>query len=214
MITEPVTKALAGFDEGIRKDAAAFVHAFCKDLLIDVSIFSAEDLITAVEEAVNAASGRASSPVFMERLRSMLLGYLHERMVDLSRDGLILPTGIDGARFATLLNELERTFGVLPAPEVSVYVYGVIDNRSGRMFEVELPGRKVQPETTLDPSEGPLGQHRDRDALATLREALTSGRVGVNESSSGSQKRVPLAAFARVLESGPMLEVIGPMSVR
>ncbi|MDI3287640.1 hypothetical protein [Polyangium sp. 15x6] len=212
MFTEPVTKALAGFDEGIRKDASSFVHAFCKDLLIDVAIFSAEDLITAVEEAMNAASGRASSPVFTERLRGMLLGYLHERMVELSRDGVLLPTGLDGARFATLLNELERTFGVLPAPEMSVYVYGIIENRSGRMFEVELPGRKVQPETTLDPSDGPLGQHRD--ALVTLREAITSGRVGVNESSTGAQKRVPLVSFAHVLESDPIFEVIGPMAVR
>ncbi|MDC3952729.1 hypothetical protein [Polyangium jinanense] len=212
MITEPVTKALAGFDEGIRKDAAAFVHAFCKDLLIEVSIFPAEDLITAVEEAVNAASGRASSPVFTDRLRGMLLGYLHERMVELSRDGVLLPTGLDGARFATLLNELERTFGVVPAPEMSVYVYGIVENRSGRMFEVELPGRKVQPETTLDPSEGPLGQHRD--ALMTLRDAITSGRIGVNEASTGSKKRVSLVGFARVLESEPIFEVIGPMAVR
>ncbi|MDC0740046.1 hypothetical protein [Polyangium mundeleinium] len=212
MITEPVTKALAGFDEGIRRDAAAFLQAFCKDLCIDVSIFSAEDLITAVEEATNAASGRASSPMFTERLRGMLLGYLHERMVELSRDGVLLPTGLDGARFAALLNELERTFGALPAPEMSVYVYGVIDNRTGRMFEVELPGRKVQPETTLDPSDGPLGQHKD--AIATLREAIDAGQIGVNEASSGSQKRVPLAAFARVLEIDAILEVIGPMAVR
>ncbi|MDI1447328.1 hypothetical protein [Polyangium sp. 6x1] len=212
MITEPVTKALAGFDEGIRRDAAAFVHAFCKDLRIDVSIFPTEDLITAVEEAVSASSGRASSPVFTERLRGMLLGYLHERMVELSRDGLRLPTGLDDARFAALSNELERTFGALPAPELSVYVYGVIENRSGRMFEVELPGRKVQPETTLDPSDGPLVQHEN--ALATLREAIRSARVGVNESGSGAHKRVSLAAFARVLESDPILEVIGPMAVR
>ncbi|TKD12705.1 hypothetical protein [Polyangium fumosum] len=212
MITEPLTKALAGFDEGIRRDAAAFVHAFCTDLCIDVSVFSAEDLITAVEEAAAASSGRASSPVFTERLRSMLLGYLHERMVELSRDGVLLPTGLDGARFAALLHELERTFGALPAPEVSVYIYGVIDNRTGCMFEVELPGRKVQPETTLDPSDGPLGQHKD--AIATLREAITAGQIGVNEASSGSQKRVSLAAFARVLEIDAILEVIGPMAVR
>jgi len=212
MMTEPVTKALAGFDEGIRKDAAAFVHAFCKDLRIDVSIFQPEDLITAVEEATTAGSGRATSPMFTARLRGMLLGYLHERMVDLSRNGELLPTALDGTRFEALVSEVERHFGRLPSVEESVYVYGIIENRSGRMFEVELPGRKMQPETTLDPSDGPLAQQRD--ALATLREALVSCRIGVNESSEGCHKRVPLAVFARVLEADPVLEVIGPMAVR
>jgi hypothetical protein len=212
MITEPITKALAGFDEGVRKDAVAFVHAFCKDLCIDVKIFPPEDLITAVEEAITASSGRASSPMFTERLRGMLLGYLHERMVEFAREGDLLPTSLDGARFGSLVSEVQRQFGRIPPPEVSVYVYGVIDNRSSRMFEVELPGRKVQPETTLDPSEGPLGQHRD--AIATMREAIGTGLIGVNESSGGTHKRVPLAAFARALEGDPAIEVIGPMAVR
>lgn len=211
MITEPVTRALAGFDEGVRRDAAAFVHAFCKDLCIEVVIFQPEDLITAVEDAVSAA-GRATSPMFTERLRGMLLGYMHERMVDLARVGELLPTGLDGARFAALVNEVQRTFGLLPSPDVSVYVYGVVDNRSGRMFEVELPGRKVESETTLDPSDGPLAQHRD--VIPTLQEAIASGRIGVNEASGGSHKRLPLASFTRVLEGAPVLEVIGPMAVR
>ncbi|MRG94114.1 hypothetical protein [Polyangium spumosum] len=211
MITEPVTKALAGFDEGVRRDAAAFVHAFCKDLCIEVAIFQPEDLITAVEDAVSAA-GRAASPMFTERLRGMLLGYMHERMVDLARVGELLPTGLDGARFAALVNEVQRTYGLLPSPDVSVYVYGVVDNRSGRMFEVELPGRKVESETTLDPSDGPLAQHRA--VIPTLQEAIASGRIGVNEASGGSHKRLPLVSFTRVLEGAPVLEVIGPMAVR
>jgi len=212
MITEPVTKALAGFDEGIRKDAAAFVHAFCKDLCIDTTIFPPEDLITAVEDASTAASGRATSPMFTARLRGMLLGYLHERMIDFARASERFPTGLDGARFEALVAEVERHFGRMPSSDESMFVYGVIDNRGGRMFEVELPGQKMQPETTLDPSDGPLAQ--PRDVVATLRAALASGRIGVNESSEGCHKRVPLVVFARVLEADPALEVIGPMAVR
>ncbi len=211
MITEPVTKALAGFDEGTRRDAAAYIHAFCEDLCIDVRLFHVEELLTAVEEALTA-SEQAGSPVFVERLRGVLRGYLHERMVELARDGNVLPTGLDGARFGALVTEIERQFGAMPPPDVGVYVYAVIDNRSGRMFEVELRGRKVHPETTLDPSDGPLAQHRD--PVATLREAIAAGRIGVNESSGGTHRRVALASFASVIEGDVVIEVIGPMAVR
>jgi len=209
MTNDKPTHVLARFDEPARLAAAAWLEAFCDELCIDVSLFDPEELHAAVEYALVEPTGSAA---FNERLRESCLGYLHAKMVELAREGFVLPTGLDDARFRELAADLARHFGEIQPREVGLYVYGIIDADRGLSFEIELPGRKMLPETTLDAGDAPLGHARDHERR--LREAIARARISVTESGSTSPRRVPLAAFAAALESATSYEVIGPIAVR
>jgi len=211
MGTGTIEAALSGYDESTRALAAAGIEGFCVNRAVDPRIFASEDLTTAVDEALAASQGRARTQPFADRLQTVLQGYVHERIVERSRDELASPAG--ASRYAeTFVLTLEQRFGKIPPPEVGLYLYGIYEPKSGRTFEVELWGKKVHPETTLDPSDGPLGQRRH--ALKTLREAIAARQIGVNESSGGAFRRLELATFASVLASDPEIDVLGPLAVR
>jgi hypothetical protein len=209
MITDPATFVLSGFDEVTRRHATALLEAFCEEHRVDRRIFEAEELQSALEEALGEPVG---SPGFHERFRDQCLGCLHGKMVELARDGFVLPTGLDPARYAGFVGELERRYGKIQPREVGLFVYGVVNSRTGRTFEVEMPGRKPDPDATLDASDAPLGNGKDH--LGRLRQAIASRRIGVTESSGATARRVPIATFAAVLEEYPTMEVIGPIAVR
>lgn len=202
-------RALARFDEATKRHARAVIAALCSELRIDAGLFSAEELDNAVDAALSWRP--RGSTAFAEHLYAECLGALHAKMVHLAREGFVLPTSLDEAGYAALVSELELRFGMIEAQHVGVYLYGVVDPRSGRSFEIELPGRRREPETTIDAGDAPLG--RDRDPLRRLREAIAARRIVVNETSGASSRRVPLVVLEEVIAQGAPLEVIGPMAV-
>jgi len=200
---------LARFDEVARRHARAVIVSICVELRIDATLFETEELQNAVEAALGWRS--KGSTAFAEHLYAECLGALHTKMVRLARLGFVLPTNLDEAQYAALVSEFELRFGMIEAKQVGLYLYGLVDPRSGRSFEVELPGRRRDPETTIDVGDAPLA--RDKDPLSRLREAIAARRIAVNETSGAASRRVPLVVLSEVLQQGPSLEIIGPMAV-
>jgi hypothetical protein len=212
MTHDPVTSALAGLAEPARTAALSQLRAFCDELALDAALFDADELATATEDAIAAASGDPSAPAFADRLRFRLLGYLHEHMVEHASEDRDLPTGLPRDHYEALQRELIGKFGPIPRSYESLYVYGAFDPRTGRTFDVEIPGPKFEVDATLDAGAGPLGF--GRELLPRLRKAVEGGRVCVSETSGATSRRMTVMAFAEVLEESAEMQVMGPMTIR